>query len=95
MSILRTHPLKIAKSMENDPAIDVNVITPKYIRQCDNIAVCTPFITPDLGAMFGELLVERLQCSSISLCYNLHHSKCWFVGGIYKTEHPHKRCWTP
>ena len=73
----------------------VNVITPRYIRQCDNIAVCTPFITPDLGAMFGELLVERLKCSSISLCYNLHHSECWFVGGIYKTEHPHKICWTP
>ena len=30
-----------------------------YIRQCADIAVCPPFITPDLSARFGELLDER------------------------------------
>ena len=30
-----------------------------YIRQCADIVVCTPFITPDLSARFGELLDER------------------------------------
>ena len=37
----------------------VDKLMPGYIRECADIAVCTPFVTPDLSARFSELLHER------------------------------------
>ena len=71
----------------------VHGLMPGHIRECADVVVSTPLITPDLCAGFGVLLDEWQLCSGIPLCYDLHYPKCRLMRSVHKSEHPHRRSW--